>query len=528
MGEFRLPSGVWGDIFPDFKMQNLEDSFIISPVGINPDTKNLIPVFQINHTGNITMLYSTLVNNTITVNGTGNSYINENLGINMKIPLFPLHVNGTIRATNFIGDGSKLTGISGISGGTDEIWLDNDNDIYYINGNVGIGTTNPRVLLDVNGSIRANYDLDTTSYFGRSAIGAINNFNYNSSVFSHLDHNTESNYALLQESNGITSINTVGDNLTFTVLGNEKMLIQNNNTVIDTNMQINGTLTVKGEFIKIISDNLNIHEPLIQLSQNTTGTPYYDSGIIIERGDEHNVGCIWDESENQFALINTSIVDIKGNVSIDGYVGIHCANIIANSTNSISSFNGFLGINTTTPQYSLDVNGSINSNGLFKKGGITVGGGVNTTNFYLSDIKPVGTGGGLFYAGSWHTRDLNTIEVRDPNDLSVTILSNQIIMDAGKYYISAKLPAYHAEYHQGRLHNITDDITLAYGTSEYTYTDIFSYSYIEYYIELTSTKTIEIQHRCTLNNVTAGYGVAQSIAATPEIYTTANIIKIYV
>ena len=40
------------------------------------------------------------------------------------------------------------------------------------NGNVGIGTTNPVAKLDVNGSIRGAYDTDTTSYFGRAAIGA--------------------------------------------------------------------------------------------------------------------------------------------------------------------------------------------------------------------------------------------------------------------------------------------------------------------------------------------------------------------
>ncbi len=74
------------------------------------------------------------------------------------------------------------------------------------NGNVGIGTTSPGSKLDVNGSIRAGYDSNTTSYFGRAAIG------YNSSYsdwmcLAHVDRNSAGNYAVLQNSSGYTIIN---------------------------------------------------------------------------------------------------------------------------------------------------------------------------------------------------------------------------------------------------------------------------------------------------------------------------------
>ena len=45
------------------------------------------------------------------------------------------------------------------------------------NGNVGIGTTSPNTKLEVNGdikatgSIEANKDADSTSYFGKAAVG---------------------------------------------------------------------------------------------------------------------------------------------------------------------------------------------------------------------------------------------------------------------------------------------------------------------------------------------------------------------
>ena len=74
------------------------------------------------------------------------------------------------------------------------------------NGNVGIGTTSPGSKLDVNGSIRAGYDSNTTSYFGRAAIG------YNSSYsdwmcLAHVDRNSGGNYAVLQNSSGKTVVN---------------------------------------------------------------------------------------------------------------------------------------------------------------------------------------------------------------------------------------------------------------------------------------------------------------------------------
>ena len=63
----------------------------------------------------------------------------------------PLQVVGTITANKFVGDGSDLTGLSGITqwfsgaGGT----------LFYNGGNVGIGIDTPQAKLDVKGAIRA-------------------------------------------------------------------------------------------------------------------------------------------------------------------------------------------------------------------------------------------------------------------------------------------------------------------------------------------------------------------------------------
>lgn len=82
------------------------------------------------------------------------------IGINTFHPGYRLDVDGDIRSTDLAGVGQrnimadadgKL--IVGASGGGSSLWTQNGNDVYLIDGDVGIGTTNPNAKLHVDGFI---------------------------------------------------------------------------------------------------------------------------------------------------------------------------------------------------------------------------------------------------------------------------------------------------------------------------------------------------------------------------------------
>jgi len=70
-------------------------------------------------------------------------------------------------------------------------------------------------------------------------------------------------------------------------------------------------------------DVTNISDPLIRLNSAETGSADKDVGIVIERGDDTNTAIIYDESANEFAVINTTETGTtSGNVTIASYADI--------------------------------------------------------------------------------------------------------------------------------------------------------------------------------------------------------------
>jgi hypothetical protein len=130
-------------------------------------------------------------------------------------------------------------------------------------GNVGVGTDSPGAKLDVRGEVRGNYNTDTTSYFGRSAIGYVGHSDW--AGFAHLDRNNTSDYALLQNSSGRTILNckstekisfSSGDNAQMTMLGTGNFGI--GTATPRTNLHIGQQLNSQGDKNTIPAAGLGI------------------------------------------------------------------------------------------------------------------------------------------------------------------------------------------------------------------------------------------------------------------------------
>ena len=191
---------------------------------------------------------------------------NGNVGIGTKSPGAKLDVNGSIRA-NYNGDtksyfnrtviGSNYsdhaglfhidqegnstgyairqntngaTNVNAASGQALNLRINNSSKLTVSsNGNVGIGTTSPSALLDVNGSIRAGNNTNTTSYLGYAAVGYTGHSDWAS--FAHLDKNNTSGYALLHNSAGMTLLNAAsGQSINFRINNVDKGQFHSNGT----------------------------------------------------------------------------------------------------------------------------------------------------------------------------------------------------------------------------------------------------------------------------------------------------------
>ena len=99
------------------------------------------------------------------------------------------------------------------------------------------------------------------------------------------------------------------------------------------NLIVDGTLTVNGSTTTVDTTNILIEDPLMFLSSGATGSASVDAGMIVERGDDTNVGFIWDETADQWAAINTTETgSTAGNVTISSYANMRCDTLTGTAT----------------------------------------------------------------------------------------------------------------------------------------------------------------------------------------------------
>ena len=144
---------------------------------------------------------------------------------------------------------------------------------------------------------------------------------------------------------------------------------------------------------------------------------------------------------------------------------------------------------------------------------------------HAQDSKAPGTDGGGFTAGSWLTRDMNTLAV---NQIGATLDTKQITLPAGTYFVEGWATAVMCGMHQARLRDATNAVTLVQGTpdkSDVT-TATTNKSFIRGVFTLASSAAVEVQHRCATTRADDGFGKASDFGVGEEIYTDMLFLKL--
>ncbi|MDZ8190012.1 MAG: hypothetical protein RMX96_34900 [Nostoc sp. ChiSLP02] len=150
------------------------------------------------------------------------------------------------------------------------------------------------------------------------------------------------------------------------------------------------------------------------------------------------------------------------------------------------------------------------------------------TNKYIQllDLKSDNSHGGSATAGSWLSRDLNTIANDDTG--SVVLSNNLFVLPAGTYIANIQIPFEVTGRTRCRLRNTTDGTDILYSSSEYFQTGNGSsgHCFIKGKFTIASNKSLQVQYRCNTSQASFGLGNATGFGSPNEIFTIVELSKI--
>jgi len=290
--------------------------------------------------------------------------VGQKIGIANTSPSYELDVIGDI---NFSGDlyqnGNVFSGGSG--GGVSSQWLSGTGgNLSYTKGNVGIGTTAPTFKIDINGNLRATTGITTANIF--STESTLTNMVSTNSTITNIIGTTISagtilGTTLISSANITASVVTAGTIIGTTYTGGSMSL--------SGNLAVAGTLTT----VNITTTNLvdtNISAGNITATRITTATLNLSSGLtagtarITGPGGVGSNGSVLITGVDEYghSLYVASVASHKRLVfNNNGSVGTIFAydyGSLATQNIALQGFGGNVGIGTTLPQYTLDINPS--------------------------------------------------------------------------------------------------------------------------------------------------------------------------
>lgn len=156
---------------------------------------------------------------------------------------------------------------------------------------------------------------------------------------------------------------------------------------------------------------------------------------------------------------------------------------------------------------------------------VAVGGASALQVFTVNETQANTTQGGTFTSGAWRTRTLNTSVQNTITGASLS--SNQFILPAGTYHLTAFAPCWKVGSNNARIYNITDASVVAIGNNQLSGTADTSGTTATVAVTFTiaGTKTFELQHYSSATLATNGFGAANG-NGYDEIYSSVTIVKV--
>jgi hypothetical protein len=245
-----------------------------------------------------------------------------------------------------IGGGSNTQGalrvkVNALSGSRNILQLENTSNTVMIvrdDGNVGIGTTSPSYILDVSGTARITTSLTTGSLFSTNITSSnIVATALSSGTFTASTVTTGSILASTQVSSGallstnLTSTTATIPNIIHTNITTTSIIVTGGGLLATFNSNTLGSLVTTGGNVGI----------------NTTGP-----SVLLSLGPVNNT--------QKLALYDgpTGTSNFYGLGAASNLLHLHAGTTTGSPGQLVLASTGYVGINTTSPSYALDINGT--------------------------------------------------------------------------------------------------------------------------------------------------------------------------
>ncbi len=301
-----------------------------------------------------------------------NIFITSNIFSNESINFIPRTTNPITKLGNTIGlnyDINTLTIInSNLTVLNTSKWITSNSNIYINNYNVGIGTSNPNPLykLDINGIINAtdiyinnnsinyfysNLTSNNSNYFENKINSISLNYNIISSNIEINNYNNKTALVIKQWNSNYNLAEYYNSNkTTFIITSNSNIGIGINNPNQLYKLDVGGFINANDIYINNTSVNTRINNNFTVLNNFIENTNNNFLNMITSINNINN-------SEKSSLIVRQT----NSNKNVAEFYNSNNSAFIINSNLNI-------GIGTTNPLYTLDVNGTINCSSLITNG----------------------------------------------------------------------------------------------------------------------------------------------------------------